>query len=78
MVSKRQKKVGRLCIVRLAVSLKAAMAPEGLAGPCNFVERGLRKALLHAGLCMLSEVMVALTRVQNGCTEALTSYAYLR
>ncbi len=44
----------------------------------NFVERGLRKAQLHAGLCMLSEVLVALTRVQNGCTEALTSYAYLR
>jgi len=44
----------------------------------NFVERGLRKAKLHVALCMLCEAAVACTRVQHGCTEALTSCAYIR
>ena len=41
-------------------------------------EKSLCKAKLHVGLCMLSEVTVAWTRVQHGCTEALTSCAYIR
>jgi len=41
-------------------------------------EKGLRKARLHVALCMLCEAAVACTRVQNGYTEALTSYAYIR
>jgi hypothetical protein len=44
----------------------------------NFVEKGLRKAKLHVALCMLCEAAVASTRVQHGCTEALTSCAYIR
>ena len=44
----------------------------------NFVEKGLRKAKLHVALCMLCEAAVACTRVQHGCTEALTSCAYIR
>jgi hypothetical protein len=42
------------------------------------VEVGLRKARLHAALCMLCEAAVALNRVQNGCVKALTSQAYIR
>ena len=41
-------------------------------------EKSLRKAKLHVGLCMLCEAAVALTRVQHGCSEALTSCAYIR
>src|SRR3990170_1787491 len=44
----------------------------------NFVEKGLRKAKLHVAFCMLCEAAVACTRVQHGCTEALTSCAYIR
>ena len=44
----------------------------------DFVEKGLRNARLHVALCMLSEVSVGCTRVQNGCFEALTSCAYIR
>jgi len=44
----------------------------------GLMEKGLRKARLHAALCMLCEVAVALTRVQNGCVRALTSQAYIR
>lgn len=44
----------------------------------DFAEKGLRKARLHVALCMLCEAAVACVRVQNGCTEALTSYAYIR
>jgi hypothetical protein len=44
----------------------------------DFVEKGLGKAMLHVALCMLSEAAVACTRVQNGCTESLTSCAYIR
>jgi hypothetical protein len=44
----------------------------------DFAERGLRKARLHAGLCMLCEAAVACTRVQNGFSDALTSCAYIR
>jgi hypothetical protein len=44
----------------------------------DFVERGLRKARLHVALCMLSEAATALTRVQHGFTDSLTSCAYIR
>jgi len=44
----------------------------------NFVEKGLRKARLHVALCMLSEVLVACTKVQHGYVEALTSCAYIK
>jgi len=44
----------------------------------DFVERGLRKAKLHVGLCMLCEAAVALTRGQHGFTGSLTSCAYIR
>src|SRR5664280_571855 len=44
----------------------------------DLVEKGLRKARLHAALCMLSEASVACTRVQHGYTESLTSCAYIR
>ena len=44
----------------------------------DFVEKGLRKARLHAALCMLSEAAVACTRVQHGYAESLTSCAYIR
>jgi len=40
-------------------------------------DRGLRKARLHAALTMLSEAMVAYTRIQNGVVKGLTSLAYL-
>lgn len=43
----------------------------------NFAEKGLRKARLHAALCMLSEAAVAYTKVQNGAFRTLTSQAYL-
>lgn len=41
-------------------------------------ETGLRKARLHAALCMVSEAAVALVKVQNGVSKALTSQAFLR
>lgn len=44
----------------------------------GLVEKGLRKARLHAALCMLCEAAVALTRVQHGYVESLTSQAYIR
>jgi hypothetical protein len=44
----------------------------------DLVEKGLRKAKLHAALCMLSEASVAYNRVQRGYTESLTSCAYIR
>jgi len=44
----------------------------------DLTEKGLYKAKLHVALCMLCEAAVALTRVQHGCTEALTSCAYIR
>ena len=44
----------------------------------NLAEKGLRKARLHAALCMLSEAAVACTRVQHGYFEVLTSCAYIR
>jgi len=44
----------------------------------NLLEKGLRKARLHAALCMLSEAAVACTRVKHGYIEALTSCAYIR
>jgi hypothetical protein len=44
----------------------------------DLTEKGLYKAKLHVALCMLCEAAVACTRVQNGCTEALTSCAYIR
>lgn len=40
--------------------------------------KGLRRAMLHAALCMLSEAAVAYTRVQHGVVESLTSHAYIR
>jgi len=40
--------------------------------------RGLRKAVIHAALTMLTEAMVAYTRVQNGVMEGLTSLAGLK
>lgn len=40
--------------------------------------RGFRKARLHIALSMLSEAMVAYTRVQNGVVKGLTSLAYLK
>ena len=43
----------------------------------NLRARGLRKARVHASLVMLSEALVAYTRVQNGVTEGLTSLAGL-
>jgi Transposase DDE domain len=44
----------------------------------GLVEKGLRKARLHAALSMLCEAAVALTRVEHGYTESLTSQAYIR
>jgi len=44
----------------------------------NLRERGLRRAKLHTALSMLSEAMVAYTRVQNGVVKGLTSIAYLK
>jgi hypothetical protein len=44
----------------------------------GLVEKGLRKARVHAALCMLCEATVALVRVQYGCVESLTSQAYIR
>lgn len=44
----------------------------------DLVEKGLRKARLHVALCMLCEAAVALTRVQHGFTDSLTSCAYIR
>jgi len=40
--------------------------------------RGLRKAMAHTALTMLTEAMVAYTGVQNGVTEGLTSLAGLK
>lgn len=40
-------------------------------------DRGLRKARLHAALTMLSEALIAYTRVQNSVVKGLTSIAYL-
>ena len=45
---------------------------DGLRG------RGLRKALIHMALIMLTEIMIAYTRVQNGVTKGLTSLAGLK
>jgi hypothetical protein len=39
----------------------------------DFVDSGLRKARLHVALCMLSEVAVALIRVQCGHVSALSA-----
>lgn len=39
--------------------------------------RGLRKARLHAALTMLSEALIAYTRIQKGVTKSLTSLAGL-
>jgi len=44
----------------------------------NLRVRGFRKARLHTALSMLSEVMVAYTRIQNGVVKGLTSLAYLK
>ena len=44
----------------------------------NLKVKGLWKARLHAVLCMLSEVAVALVKVQNGVVKGLTSLAFLR
>jgi len=44
----------------------------------NFKAKGLRRARLHVALCMLSEVAVAYTKVQNGIVKALTSQAFIR
>ena len=44
----------------------------------DLTQKGLCKARLHVALCMLCEAAVACTRVQNGCTKALTSCAYIR
>jgi hypothetical protein len=44
----------------------------------GLVEKGLRKARLHAALCMLCEAAVALTRVEHGYATSLTSQAYIR
>lgn len=44
----------------------------------DFAEKGLRKARLHVALCMLCEAAVALTRVQHGYFDSLTSCAYIR
>jgi hypothetical protein len=43
----------------------------------NLRVRGLRKVRLHTALSMLSEAMVAYTRVQNGVVKGLTGLAYL-
>ena len=43
----------------------------------NLRVRGLRRARLHTALSMLSEAMVAYTRVQNSVVERLTSLASL-
>ena len=40
--------------------------------------RGLRKAMIHTALTMLTEAMVAYTRVQNGVAEGLTSLAGIK
>jgi len=44
----------------------------------GFAEVGLLKARLHVALCMLGEVVFALTKVQHGVVTALRSLAYLR
>ena len=44
----------------------------------NLRDRGFQKARLHTALSMLSEAMVAYTRVQNGVNEGLTSLAGLK
>ncbi len=40
--------------------------------------KGLRKARLHAALCMLSEAAVAYDKVEHGVVKALTSQAFIR
>jgi len=44
----------------------------------NLRVKGLRKAMSHTALSMLTEAMVAYTRVQNGVLKGLTSLAYLK
>ena len=44
----------------------------------DFRDKGLRKVMLHAALCMLSEAVVACVKTQNGVSKALTSQAFLR
>jgi len=44
----------------------------------NLRVKGLRKAMLHTALSMLSEAMFAYTRVQNGILKGLTSTSYLK
>ena len=44
----------------------------------NLWEKGLRKARLHAALCMLSEAAVAYDKVEHGVVKALTSQAFIR
>ena len=44
----------------------------------NLRVKGLRKAMSHTALSMLTEAMVAYTRVQNGVLKGLTSIAYLK
>ena len=40
--------------------------------------KGLRRAMLHVALCMLSEAAVVYTRAQHGAVRSLTSQAYIR
>jgi len=44
----------------------------------DFRGRGLREAMIRTALMMLTEAMVAYTRVQNGVTEELTSLAGIK
>lgn len=44
---------------------------------CDLPRKGERQAFYHTTLCLLSVNLVALTRLQNGATENLTSMAYL-
>lgn len=44
----------------------------------NLRVKGFEKARLHTALSMLTEAMVAYTRVQNGVLKGLTSLAYLK
>ena len=44
---------------------------------CELPRKGEKEAFFHTTLCLLALNMVALTRLQNGVTESLTSVAYL-
>ena len=66
-------------MLRLEVQLRALMGIKRTGWTlAAWWRRGLRRARLHAALCMLSEVTIALARVQHGCVKALTSIAYFR